>query len=178
VLICKVFRLDDPRLSGSQNAGATNVLRLGGKLAGVLTLAGDMLKGLLPVWLAKQLDQSNVIMAATGLAAVTGHLLPIYHGFRGGKGVATSLGVMGIWYWPCAAMFIGAWTAIALLTRYASLASMLGCLAAVFYAVAFSPMWGEPVMLLCALVLFRHRPNLQNLKEGREPRLGETRRER
>jgi glycerol-3-phosphate acyltransferase PlsY len=175
VVVCRVLRLPDPRTEGSRNAGATNVLRLGGKLAGLITLTGDVAKGVVPVLLCSQLDKPHYMVAAAGVAAVAGHIYPVWHDFRGGKGVATGLGVLTVWHWPSALAFCVAWASTAALTRFSSLASMMGCLAAAVWSVVFTVAWGEPSMMLAALILFRHQPNLRNIREGREPRLGERR---
>ena len=100
IIVCRLMGLPDPRTEGSKNPGATNVARLGGKKAAALTLAGDMLKGLIPVLIAQYLQMSPVILAATALAAFLGHLYPVFFGFQGGKGVATALGVIYGLYWP------------------------------------------------------------------------------
>ncbi|HEX5636938.1 MAG TPA: glycerol-3-phosphate acyltransferase, partial [Gammaproteobacteria bacterium] len=94
IITCKLMGLPDPRTDGSKNPGATNVLRLGGKKAAAITLAGDMLKGLLPAMVATLMDMPHGVVAAAGLAAFLGHLFPVFYGFQGGKGVATMLGVL------------------------------------------------------------------------------------
>lgn len=176
VVVCKALNLPDPRTAGSHNAGATNVLRLGGTMAGLVTLLGDIAKGVVPVVLCAQLDKPHHMIAATGVAAVAGHIYPVWHDFRGGKGVATGLGVLAVWHWPSALAFCVAWAMTAAVTRFSSLASMMGCLAAAIWSVVFTAAWGEPSMMLAALILFRHQANLRNIREGREPRLGERRR--
>jgi hypothetical protein len=99
IVVCKLMGLPDPRTEGSRNPGTTNVLRLGGKKAAILTLAGDMLKGLLPVLIARALHAGPEVQAVTALAAFLGHLYPVFFGFQGGKGVATALGVFFGLHW-------------------------------------------------------------------------------
>lgn len=172
VLTARLFGFVDPREAGSHNAGATNVLRLGGRWAGLLTLLGDIAKGAIPPALCLLYDKSHATLVGAGIAAVVGHLLPLYFRFQGGKGVATGIGVLAVWHWPTCVVLLGGWVAVAAITRYSSLASMLSFLLAAIYAAMFTPHWAEPVMLLAALILYKHRTNLQNLKEGKEPRLG------
>ena len=100
ILVCRLFGLPDPRTEGSHNPGATNVMRLGGKPAAALTLAGDVLKGVIPVLIAHQLDLGLMIAALAGFFAFLGHLLPVFFQFRGGKGVATAFGLLFALYWP------------------------------------------------------------------------------
>lgn len=172
VLVARLFGFADPREAGSHNAGATNVLRLGGRWAGLLTLLGDVIKGVIPPAICIFYDKTSPVVAGAGIAAVVGHLLPVYFNFQGGKGVATGIGVIAVWHWPTSIVLIGCWLLVAAFTRYASLASMLGYLVAALYAAMFTPQWAEPVLLVTAMILYKHRANLQNLKEGKEPRLG------
>ncbi|CBL46342.1 Predicted membrane protein [gamma proteobacterium HdN1] len=172
VVVARVFNLKDPRSAGSNNAGATNVLRLGGWRAGLLTLIGDVAKGAFLPLLCVLYDRPLHAVMAAGVGAVLGHVYPIYFGLKGGKGVATGIGVLAVWHWPTCLIMLGTWLGTALLTRYASLASMLGFLMAAIYACLFTPLWAEPVLALSALILYKHQPNLKNLRAGTEPRLG------
>src|SRR5215468_9460519 len=127
VVVSKLFRLPDPHSYGSGNPGATNVLRTGNKTAAALTLAGDGLKGWLAVWLAQALSagaDGGLAVAAAGLAVFLGHLYPVFHRFVGGKGVATAAGVAFALSWQLGLALLGVWVVIALLTRFASLASL------------------------------------------------------
>ena len=173
IIVCKLMGLPDPRTEGSRNPGATNVARLGGKKAAALTLAGDMLKGLIPVLLAHALGASAVILAATALAAFVGHLYPVFFAFQGGKGVATALGVSFGLYWPAGLVIAGIWLLVALVFRYSSLSALtaIALAPAVFY-------WLMPqmpvviAMLILAVMLFwRHRENIANLLSGREGKI-------
>lgn len=174
LLVCRVLGLEDPRGKGSGNPGATNVLRLYGKNAAILTLAGDVLKGLLPVLLAGFLDLPPAVIALTGLAAFTGHLYPVFFGFRGGKGVATLAGVLFGTHWLAGLLFAGTWLLAAAISRYSSLSALV--------AAALSPLYvwlilNEPVYiagfgLMAVLLFWRHRDNIRNLMNGTEGKIG------
>jgi len=125
VIVSKLFKLDDPREVGSGNPGATNVLRSGSKFAALLTLLGDLLKGMLPVMLAQYYGLSIPIIALIAIAAFMGHLYPIFLGFKGGKGVATAIGVLAALSWKLLLIFISVWLVTAFVSRYSSLASLL-----------------------------------------------------
>jgi glycerol-3-phosphate acyltransferase PlsY len=181
VIVSRAMGLGDPRSYGSGNPGATNVLRSGSRLAAALTLVGDAAKGALGVglgaWVASRFvpSQAGVLAAGCGLAAFVGHLLPVFFRFRGGKGVATFLGVVGALQ-PLAglACCIG-WLALAGLTRFASVASIsaaiIGPLALAALGAPAAMM--APVVVMSVLLIWRHRGNLANLRAGRERRIGE-----
>ena len=179
VIVSRVFGLADPRTFGSKNPGATNVLRTGNKAAALTTLLADALKGTLAVWLAQifgaRYGVSEAAFALTGLAAFVGHLYPLYFGFRGGKGVATFFGVLAIVNVWLALICAVTWLLIAYFLRYSSLASIVSAVVAVF-GQAFG--WGFDGVLICitimaALLVYRHRQNIVNLRTGKERRLGE-----
>jgi glycerol-3-phosphate acyltransferase PlsY len=170
VIVCRVMKLPDPRKGGSGNPGATNVLRLGGKKAAALTLTGDVLKGLVPVLLAQLISGSPTILASTAVAAIVGHMYPVFFQFKGGKGVATTFGAVAALVYPVA-LFMGAvWVLTAMATRYASLASMAGAVAAPLFALVFIQQWAYVVALaiIAALLVYRHRENIQRLRAGTE----------
>ena len=121
VIVCRVMGLPDPRSQGSNNPGATNVLRIGGRRAAMLTLAGDMLKGFLPVLAAQLLDAPPLLLAAVGLAALLGPLYPVFFGFKGGKGVATALGVQFGLGWQVGGGVAAIWLIMAKLVNISSL---------------------------------------------------------
>ncbi|MGH8119607.1 MAG: glycerol-3-phosphate 1-O-acyltransferase PlsY, partial [Gammaproteobacteria bacterium] len=179
VILCKLMRLDDPRLHGSKNPGTTNVLRLHGKKVAALTLAGDVVKGLLPVlaahYLLLRVDSNNLdlVVALTALAAFCGHLFPVFFGFNGGKGVATFIGVLFGMYWPLGLAFVGIWLAMAFLFRYSSLAGLTAAaLAPVVSAWLHSSRAYIVTITIMAMLLFwRHRSNIRNLLEGNEDKL-------
>jgi glycerol-3-phosphate acyltransferase PlsY len=179
VVVSRIFGLADPRTFGSKNPGATNVLRTGNKAAALVTLLADALKGTLAVFLAQifgapyGVDESG--LALTGLAAFVGHLYPIYFGFHGGKGVATFFGVLAIVNLWLALICGVTWLLIAYFLRYSSLASIVSAVVAVF-GQAFG--WGFDGVLICltvmaALLVYRHRQNIVNLRAGKERRIGE-----
>ena len=174
VIVCRLMGLPDPRTAGSGNPGATNVARLGGKKAAALTLVGDMLKGLLPVLLAHFLQVGPVILAATALSAFLGHLYPVFFEFKGGKGVATGLGVIYGLYWPAGLLTTATWLAMAVMFRYSSLAALIAMLLTPLW---FLWLWPEPaiivaIVVLTVLLFWRHRSNISNLINGKEGKIG------
>lgn len=161
------------RQSGSGNIGATNVARTLGKGAGILTLLGDGAKGLIAVLLAQAYGSSLFITAAAALAAVLGHMFPLYHRFRGGRGVATALGVL-LPTLPLAVLCgLAVWLAVVALWHYVSAGSMLAAIAVPLFAVAFS--YPPPLVLtatvIALLILYKHRENIQRLLRGNESKL-------
>ena len=174
IITCRLMGLPDPRSSGSRNPGATNVLRLGGRKAAAITLLGDLLKGLLPVLAARLLAQPIEIQGLVGLAAFLGHLYPVFFGFRGGKGVATALGVY-LALNPLAGLgFIALWLATAAVTRISSLSALVASLAMppLFWWLTRSAALGAIIALMVLLVYWRHRSNIRNLLAGTEGRIG------
>lgn len=174
VVIARLMGLPDPRSVGSKNPGATNVLRYGGKKAAILTLAGDVLKGVVPVLIAHAVTADPLIIALTGFGAFLGHLFPVFFGFRGGKGVATALGVwLAINPWVGLALLV-TWLAMALLFRYSSLSALTASVAAPFYVAWLSPgpAYLAVMIVMSAILIFRHRSNLRNLIAGTETKIG------
>ena len=174
ILVCRAMGLPDPRGEGSGNPGATNVLRIGGKVPAALVLAGDVLKGVLPVLLAKSLSLSPTIVALSVLGAFLGHLYPLYFRFQGGKGVATALGAIATLAWPVASVMCTLWLAVAVVTRYSSLASMIAAVGAPVAALWFAPGPANLAVLvvIASFLLWRHRENIQRLIGGTESRIG------
>ena len=173
IITCRVLGLPDPRSQGSGNPGATNVLRIGGKKAAAVTLLGDMLKGLIPVLIAKLLGADLAIQAATAVAAFLGHLYPVFFGFQGGKGVATLLGVLLGIHWPVGLLTIATWLVIAKVFNISSLAALMSILVTPLYI-----WWLIPdttliiaMLLMGALLFWRHRSNIRNLLEGTEGKI-------
>ena len=172
-MVCRALGLPDPRSQGSGNPGATNVLRIGGKKAAAVTLLGDVLKGLIPVLLAELLGLSAFTVAATGLAAFLGHLYPIFFGFRGGKGVATAFGAM-LGMGPLAALIIAAvWLVIARVFKVSSLAALTAALLApvLLWWFALPLVYVVAVLVMAALLIVRHRSNIQRLLAGTESQI-------
>jgi glycerol-3-phosphate acyltransferase PlsY len=170
VIVCRLMKLPDPRKEGSGNPGATNVLRLGGKKAAALTLAGDVLKGLVPVLVAQFITGSATILASTAVATVVGHMYPIFFQFKGGKGVATAFGAVAALVYPVALFMVAVWVLAAMATRYASLASMAAAVAAPLFALLFIQQLDYVLALavIAALLVYRHRENIQRLRDGTE----------
>lgn len=179
LIIARISKGIDIRQIGSGNIGATNVLRAVGKGAAALTLLFDFGKGFLPVVIAFRLGSSEGWAAAVGLAAFLGHLYPIYLGFQGGKGVATSFGVLLGLLPQVALSLMGLWLLVAFLTRYASLAALAAAFAAPPLTAALG--WGRRFILLtivlALLIIFKHRRNIADLFRGTEKRIGEKRSE-
>ena len=173
IIACKLMGLPDPRTEGSQNPGATNVLRIGGKKAAFATLAGDMLKGLVPVLIAQALQAGPVILAATALAAFLGHLYPVFFGFRGGKGVATALGVQFGLGWQVGGLIALIWLFMAKVVNISSLAALVSMALAPAIVWYFTGSSALLIMqlLISVLLFWRHRSNIRNLLEGSEGRI-------
>ncbi|WJW75373.1 glycerol-3-phosphate 1-O-acyltransferase PlsY [Thiohalobacter sp. IOR34] len=173
VVVGRLLGMPDPRTQGSGNPGATNMLRLGGRKAGAITLLGDMAKGLIPMLLAHGLDAGAGLLAATGLAAFLGHLYPLYFGFRGGKGVATALGVLLGLHWAVGLATIGTWLGVALVSRISSLSALVAAAASPLYVWWLT---GDPLLvaatgLMTLMLYWRHRSNIRNLLQGSEGRI-------
>jgi len=168
ILLSRLAGAPDPRSSGSGNPGATNMLRLAGRRLAVLTLFGDLLKGLLPVLLAASLGLALQQQAWIGLAAVIGHLYPLYFRFHGGKGVATAAGALLGLYWPVAFVALGTWLLVFKLSRISSLAALCTLPLCLPLLAWQQPAAFVPMALLATLIIWRHRNNLQDLRAGRE----------
>lgn len=175
VIVCRALGIADPREVGSGNPGATNVLRHGGKKAAIVTLLGDAGKGVLPVVAGHLFGFAPPALTAIGAAAFVGHLFPIFYGFKGGKGVATFVGVNFALDWRIGAAFAAVWLLVALVTRYSSLAALL--------ATALTPVvawyFAHPAAAIAlyagmgALIFWRHQRNIRDLLTGREKKIGE-----
>lgn len=174
IITCKLMGLPDPRTVGSNNPGATNVLREGGRKAAVITLFGDMLKGLLPVALAAALKMPAEVLAATGVAAFLGHLYPLYYAFKGGKGVATILGVLLGMHWQLGLGTIAIWLLMAFSFRYSSLSALVAAATSPVLAwfISQSPVISLSVAFMAILLIWRHRSNIRNLLAGKEDKIG------
>lgn len=182
VVISKCMQLPDPHSYGSGNPGATNVLRTGNKLAAVLTLLGDALKGFIAVMLARILlgDESlsstlgSWVLCGVVIAVFLGHLFPIFHGFKGGKGVATACGILFGINWVLGIATLGTWVIVATFMRYSSLAALSAAIFGPIYFVflfGLQPM-GIALLVVSLLLIWRHKSNIQNLLNGTESRIG------
>ena len=182
VVVSKCMQLPDPHSYGSGNPGATNVLRTGNKLAAVLTLLGDALKGFVAVMLARILlgDESlsstlgSWVLCGVVIAVFLGHLFPIFHGFKGGKGVATACGILFGINWVLGIATLGTWVIVATFMRYSSLAALSAAIFGPIYFVflfGMQPM-GIALLVVSLLLIWRHKSNIQNLLNGTESRIG------
>ena len=182
VVVSKCMSLPDPHSYGSGNPGATNVLRTGNKLAAALTFLGDALKGYFAVMLARVLlgDQSltaslsSWVLCGVVLAVFLGHLFPVFHGFKGGKGVATACGILFGVNAILGLATLSTWIIVAVFLRYSSLAALAAAVFGPIYFVflfGFQPM-GIALLAVCSLLIWRHRSNIQNLLNGTESRIG------
>jgi glycerol-3-phosphate acyltransferase PlsY len=183
VVVTKLMRLPDPRTYGSLNPGATNVLRSGNKTAAILTLLGDALKGFVAVKLAKhfapQFGLSELTIAAVALAALLGHMLPVFHAFKGGKGVATAIGILFAVQVGLAVGVMIIWLLVFYFSRYVSLASICGAVVAPLLAVNYFDFgWmALSMFIMAALIIYRHRENIAKLLRGEESRFGTAKRD-
>lgn len=168
ILLSRLAGGPDPRASGSGNPGATNMLRVAGKRLAIFTLIGDLLKGLLPILLADLLGFNLQQQAWIGLAAVIGHLYPVYFNFRGGKGVATAAGMLLGLSPPAALLAVAAWALVFVLTRTSSLAALIATPLTLPLLAWQQPAALLPVCVLTGLIVWRHRGNLRDLFAGRE----------
>ena len=178
VIAAKMFNLNDPRKTGSGNPGATNVLRSGNKFAAVLTLLGDLAKGLIPVLLAQHYQQSVPVIALVAIAAFLGHLYPVFLNFKGGKGVATAIGVFAALSWQLVTVFVGAWFLVAAVSHYSSLAALIASAISAMASFAIFNQREElqlvgAVFLIVAFLFKRHRENIDRLKAGTETKIGQ-----
>ncbi len=182
VVVSKCMCLPDPHTYGSGNPGATNVLRTGNKLAAALTFLGDALKGFVAVVLARMILGSDSltstlnawILCGVVIAVFLGHLFPLFHGFKGGKGVATACGILFGINWILGLATLSTWLIVALFMRYSSLAALAAAIFGPIYFVflfGFQPM-GIALVVVCLLLIWRHRSNIANLLAGKESRIG------
>lgn len=173
IILCHLFKLPDPRTQGSGNAGATNVLRIGGKKVAFLTLLIDVLKGVIPVLIAKlYFNLSAEVVGWVALASFLGHLYPIYFKFQGGKGVATALGVTMAMNVGVGLSVFGTWIVIALLFRISSLASLCAALALTISVYLIDQGYLIPSLAMTVLMFWKHRSNISRLLKGNEPKIG------
>ncbi|MDO9394312.1 MAG: glycerol-3-phosphate 1-O-acyltransferase PlsY [Methylotenera sp.] len=175
IIVSKLFGLPDPRTVGSGNPGATNVLRSGKKLAAALTLLGDVLKGWIPVWLALRSDMLMWVVASVGLAVFIGHLYPIFYKFKGGKGVATALGVMLALSPLLGLAAIVTWVLVFAIFRYSSLAAIMAAALAPVYAWFLLSAYKDyfiTVLVMAVFLIWRHKTNIEKLLTGTESGFG------
>ncbi len=174
IIVSRAFGLPDPRTVGSGNPGATNVLRSGKKLAAVLTLLGDAAKGWLPVWLSQVYGLAPEVVCWIALAVFLGHLYPVFYRFKGGKGVATAVGILLAFSPALAGLALLSWLAVFALTRFSSLAALTAAALAPGFAWLLLPQVGYiiVVFVLSLLLIWRHRSNIRKLLDGTEAGFG------
>ena len=173
IIVCKLMGLPDPRTQGSQNPGATNVLRIGGKKAAAITLAGDAVKGLIPVLIGHALSQSMTQLGIIGLAAFLGHLYPVFFSFRGGKGVATAFGVIVGISWMSGLAVLATWLVMAQLFKISSLSALTAAVLTPLYLWLIEDSQALLFMglIMSVLLFIRHRSNIKNLISGKETKI-------
>lgn len=170
IIVCRIMGLPDPRKEGSNNPGATNVMRIGGKKAAAITLAGDAVKGLLPVFIAKIIGVESLLLAVVVFAAFLGHLYPIFFGFKGGKGVATSFGVsLGV-SWILGLVILGTWLLVYKISKISSLSALIAAVLTPFYTwyIVGDNYLIAVFTLISIVLLWRHRSNIKRLLTGDE----------
>ena len=173
VIVSRIFDLPDPRTAGSKNPGATNVLRLSGKKYASIVLLADMLKGFIPVVLANLITDNYLIASCTCLAAVLGHMFPIFFDFKGGKGVATAIGgLLGLHFF-LGVVSIGAWLLIANFSGYSSFASIITMTLAPFLSIIMTKNLDSfpPLAIVAIFILYQHRENISRLMDGKESKI-------
>lgn len=176
IVVARLFRLEDPRRTGSRNPGATNILRYGGKAAAATTLAGDILKGAVAVLAARAFTGNDAIIAVCMLAVFAGHLFPVFHGFKGGKGVATAFGAIAALDYRAGLALVGVWIVMALLFRYSSLAALTCAIVAPLLVGWLKPeagyLYAVATVVMSAALIWRHASNIRNLVAGKEGKIG------
>lgn len=169
VVICRLLGLPDPRTQGSGNPGATNVMRMGGKSAAIYTLLGDALKGFIPVLLARLFGIEGFWLGLIAVAALIGHIFPIFFQFKGGKGVATAFGALLAMTPGMALVAAITWLLVLVFSRYSSLAAIVTALVAPIYMLLFADFsYFVPMLFISAILIWRHWDNIQRLKAGTE----------
>lgn len=177
IIVCKLWGLPDPRSQGSSNPGATNVMRIGGKKPALITLAGDMAKGVPLVLLAQHLQLRPDLISAIGLAAFMGHLYPVFFKFEGGKGVATALGVLLALHWPLGLGVIAVWLVMFAAFRISSLSSITAFAVAPVIAWYLVPNYMLGIVGMSILLIARHKTNIKALIKGEERKFGKKKEE-
>jgi acyl phosphate:glycerol-3-phosphate acyltransferase len=172
IIVCRLMGLPDPRSAGSKNPGTTNVLRIGNKKAAIITLLGDVVKGIIPVLCAVQLNTPPTTIGLVIISVFLGHLYPIFFRFQGGKGVATAIGAIVALNWVVGVMLIATWLTTVLCFRISSLGALIAALAAPFYTYWLCNHFVGPITIISVLLLWRHRTNIKRLWQGKEPKIG------
>ncbi len=172
IIICKLVKLADPRAQGSGNAGATNVLRYGSKKLAAVVMLVDLLKGVIPVMIAKFFLIHGLSLSLIAVVTVLGHIYPVFFRFQGGKGVATTLGAILGLSWVVGLIIILTWLIVAIVFKFSSLAALVSITLSPLYLLFWSnPQYILPMFILTLIIMYRHRSNIQRLLKGEEPRI-------
>jgi len=171
IIIARMYQLPDPRINGSGNPGATNILRIGGARPAILVLIGDVLKGTITVWCSYFLGLEPLSLGLVAVAACLGHIFPIFFEFKGGKGVATAFGAMLPIGLDLTGLLLLSWLAVVLITGYSSVAALVVSLLAPVLTYLIKPQYTIAVTLLCLLIMIRHQPNMVRLLNGQESKI-------
>ncbi len=175
IIVCRLMGLPDPRSQGSNNPGATNVLRIGGKKPAAITLFGDMLKGFIPVLLANLMGVGETTLAAVAMAVFLGHLYPLFFHFQGGKGVATALGVQFGLSWMIGGSVAAIWLFMGYVIKISSLSALVSMALApiIVWLVTGSIVLTGMSVVMTLLLFWRHRSNIQKLLAGKESKIAD-----
>lgn len=168
IVACRLLGAQDPRTVGSNNPGATNVYRTAGKNAAALTFLGDLLKGLIPVWLASYYITDGFALSLVAMAALLGHCFPIFFQFRGGKGVATMFGAMLAFHWQIGVSLLAVWATVFMLSKISSLSGIIASLTIPLATFYVHPEAMLPMSIISVVVLLRHYGNIVKLFSGDE----------
>ncbi|HLB56408.1 MAG TPA: glycerol-3-phosphate 1-O-acyltransferase PlsY [Coxiellaceae bacterium] len=172
IIVSKVYKTPDPRTEGSGNAGATNILRIAGKPQALMVLVGDVLKGLIAVWIGHLFQVHGFMLGIVGLAAVIGHIFPLYFKFKGGKGVATAVGATLGLSFLCGILMAIVWAVVAFALRFASLASLVAVILAPFFLLIFAKAaFFVPSLLIAAVIVWKHKENIERLRNKTESKI-------
>ncbi len=172
ILLSKLLKTPDPRTEGSQNAGATNVLRIAGKNQAIAVLIGDILKGFIAVKIGQIFGVSGFMLGVVSIAAVLGHLFPIWFGFKGGKGVATAIGGVAGLSFISGILIAIIWFAVAFVSKYSSLASLVSVILAPIFLLIFSQFaYFIPTVIIALLIVWKHKNNIERLKNNTESKI-------
>ncbi len=173
IIVCKVLKLPDPRTQGSNNPGATNVLRIGGKKAAAITLIGDGLKGVVPVLIAHYLEFGLVDVALVALFSFLGHVYPVFFGFKGGKGVATFLGALLAINYIAGLGFVITWLFVAKVLKISSLSALIATLLTpiYFYLITSDVIASYVISIICLWIFYTHRENIKRILSGDEGKI-------
>lgn len=173
IIVCKLWGLPDPRSQGSKNPGATNVLRIGGKLPAIITLLGDGVKGFAPTLIVSAMGMPAWVIGAVMLAALCGHIWPMFFGFKGGKGVATAMGAFLGLAWPVGGILIAIWAAVIFITKVSSLGAIVAIILApvVAWFLLHNLILTYVITTMSVILLYRHKDNIKRLCAGKETKI-------